>query len=272
MDGGAGRWAEMTLVGFDTETTGLSVTEDRIFEVGMVSFEGGAVVDSYSRLIDPTRPLSQESVAKTGVSDADLHGKPAFQSIAAEVVARLEGRVVVGYNVLGYDLPLLENELKRVGLAMPNCWPVDVLVFARELVKGGRHNLGEMARQFGIAMETAHRATADAEASVKLLLAMGPQLPPELDALVRLQAQWREEQRARRAVWRQRQEGTGQPEQLLRQETAPGASLVDDAGHVVLGPAYLYGREADPLRAFLATYTAQTGRPAAPRTDDLPTA
>lgn len=262
------RWMEVSLVGFDTETTGLSLTDDRIVEVGLVTFERGAEVDRYSQLIDPLRPMSAEAAAKTGVSDADLKGKPAFPSIAADLVARMTDRVIVGYNILGFDLPLLENELRRVGLPMPRCWPVDVLVFARELVKSGRHNLGEMARQYGIVMDTAHRATADAEACVRLLLAMAPDLPPELDDLVRLQGQWREEQRLRRAVWRQRaEEPAAGADSLLRQETAPTASLVDDQGRVVLGPGYVYGRETDPLRAFLLAYSATTARPSSPGTE-----
>ena len=38
----------------------------------------------------------------------------------------------------------------------------------------------------------------------------------------------------------------------------------------MLGPAYLYGREVDPLRAFLSAYTSQTVRTAAPRPDEPP--
>jgi DNA polymerase-3 subunit epsilon len=257
-----GNWAELRLVGIDTETTGLSVTEDRVFEIGLVTFEGGAVVETWNQLLDPLRPLSPESSQKTGVTDADLKGKPAFATIAAEVAARLDGRVVVGYNLLSFDLPLVENELRRVGLALPRCWPVDVLIFARELVKTGRHNLSEMARHFEVAMDTAHRATADADACVRILMAMAPKLPPALDDLLRLQTQWLNEQRARKAVWRQRQDETN-GDALLRQEVAPGAGLVDERGRVSLGPGYLYGRETDPLRAFLSAYcAANAGRPA----------
>lgn len=242
-------WLNMRLVGLDTETTGLLVTEDRIFEIGLVTFQDGQVVERWEQLLDPLKPLSEESVQKTGISDADLKGKPVFATIAAEVAGRLEGRVVVGYNLLSFDLPLLENELARVGLKMPQCWPVDVLIFARELVKTGRHNLGEMARHFDVPMETAHRAIADAEACVRILLAMAQRLPQDLEELVRLQAQWLNEQRARRVMWRQKQSDS-----LLK--SVPGAELVDEQGRVTLGPGYIYGQETDPLRAFLAAYMA----------------
>ena len=266
-------WMDLALVGLDTETTGLSVTEDRVFEISMVSFQGPTITERWEQLLDPLRPMNPEAAAKTGVSDADLKGKPAFASIAAEVEARMTDRVVVGYNLLGFDLPILEAELGRVGLKIPRCWPVDVLIFARELVKSGRHNLGEMARHFNVTMTTAHRASADAEACVQILHAMAPLLPPTLDDLLKLQAQWRDEQRMRKASWRQRpDEQNGGQDPLLRQEIAPGASLVDEQGRVTLGPGYLYGRETDPLRAFLGAFTAQgsVARAAPPRPDETP--
>lgn len=247
-------WKDQPLVGIDTETTGLSPVEDRIFEIGLVTYSGGEKAEEWSRLLNPGRPLSAESVQKTGVRDEDLHGCPPFRDVAGEVLDRIRDRVLVGYNLLSFDLPMLQAELKRLDLEVPRCWLVDVLVFARGLVPQGRHSLGDMVARWGLTMETAHRATADADAVVRLLLAMAPELPPELDSLVELQAQWVEEQRARRATWRQK---PGERAALLQPEVSPSAALTDAAGRVRLGPGYLYGRETDPLRAFLTAFMAR---------------
>lgn len=247
-------WKDMTLVGLDTETTGLSPVEDRIFEVGLVTYQGGEKVEEWSRLLNPGRPLSAESVQKTGVRDEDLAGCPPFRDVVHEVLDRIHGRVLVGYNLLSFDLPMLQAELKRLQLVMPPCSLVDALVFARGLVAQGRHSLQDMVARYGLTMETAHRATADADAVVRLLLAMAPDLPPDLDALMELQAQWVEAQRARRATWRQK---SGEKAALLESEAAPSASLMDASGRVRLGPGYLYGRETDPIRAFLTLFMAR---------------
>lgn len=262
------RWMDMPLVGVDTETTGLSVTEDRIFEIAVVTFEGDAVTDPFCEMMDPTRALSDVSCEKTGVSDSDLRGKPTFAHFAPDVLKRIEGRVVVGYNLLGYDLPLLQNELKRVGLALPPCHVVDVLIFARALVPGGRARLEDAVRHFGVPMETAHRASADAEATVRLLRAMAPQLPAELDDLLRLQAQWQAEQRAKRAMWRGKAPDDGGREIVLGGAAEVASALRDEAGRPSLGPSYLYGKETDPLRAFLKLwFDTVAGAPSAPRGD-----
>jgi len=249
-------WIDRPLIGIDTETTGLSVTEDRVFEVALVTFSGGAIVDSFCELIDPQQALNDIVVSKTGVRTQELQGRPTFAQYAQDLVARMTDQVLVGYNLLDFDLPILQAELARVGLKLPRCWPIDGLVLARGLVQGGRHTLSDMAVKYGVEMETAHRATADAEATVKVLLAMAPGLPADLDELVKLQAHWRDEQRARRAMWRNRgdePQGAG----LLGAEVAATARLVDDQGRVVLGPGYLYGRERDPLRAFISAYCNQ---------------
>jgi hypothetical protein len=101
-------------------------------------------------------------------------------------------------------------------------------------------------------MDTAHRATADAEATVRLLRTMGKDLPQELDDLLRLQTQWQAEQRARRAMWRSKPDESSR--EVLRGDMAPAAGLVDEKGRPSLGPSYLYGKEIDPLRAYLQSW------------------
>jgi DNA polymerase III epsilon subunit family exonuclease len=244
-------WREAILVGMDTETTGLDVKNDRVFEIGIVTFENGAVTESWGELMDPTVELEDKIVETTGVCTADVEGKPLFGEIAPQIAARMNGRVVVGYNILGFDMPILTSEFERLKLPMPDCQVVDALVFARHFVKAGRHRLGDMARKYGVEMDTAHRATADAEATVKLLLAMADELPSDLDSLLRLQAQLEAAQRAKRAIWRKK----GGSEGLI--ESGPDAALVQE-DTVSLGPAYLYGDEMDPLKAYIEQYADLT--------------
>lgn len=245
------KWKDQDLVGLDTETTGLSPVEDRIFEIGLVTYSRGVKVEEWSTLLNPGRPLSPDSVQKTGIRDEDLRDRPSFGDVVAEVLDRIRDRILVGYNLLSFDMPMMQAELGRLGLPMPRCSPVDVLVFARGLVKQGRHSLGDMMARYGLTMETAHRATADADAVVRLLLAIAPELPPDLEGLLELQSQWAEEYRTRRATWRQR---PGERAVLLQPEVSPASALRAADGRVRLGPGYLYGRETDPLKAFLSMF------------------
>lgn len=246
------RWRDAVLVGLDTETTGLDVKNDRVFEVGIVTFENGQRIESWGELIDPTVELDEKVVETTGVSTAEVVGKPVFGEIVEGIESRIRGRVVVGYNILGFDMPILGSEFEKLSRPIPECQVVDVLVFARQLVKAGRHRLGDMASKFGVEMDTAHRATADADATVRLLLAMADDLPEDIESLLRLQTQWDAQQRARRrAMWRKGDTGG-----LIEGGGAP-AALQEDS--LALGPGYLYGDELDPLKAFVEQFADMTG-------------
>jgi DNA polymerase-3 subunit epsilon len=247
MDRKMGDWTKMRLIGLDTETTGLSLQEDRIFEIALVTFENGELVDKWEVMMNPQKVLSEQSVEKTGVTDEELKDKMVFSCYADEIARRIEGQILVGYNILAFDLPLLRAEMQRVGLALPECKVLDAFVFASELFKDGRHSLLHMLERLGITTERAHRACADAEASVRVMLAMAKHLPEDLDELLRLQTQWMEKQvLEKKAQWKRKDKASSvsMPYDLLR----------DEKGDKSLGPAYLYQSDLDPLRFFLRSY------------------
>lgn len=98
----------------DVETTGFVKATDRVYEVGIVTFDGaGTVVDRFETLVRPDGPLSERLAGP--LADA-----PSFAEVAGEVVARLQAGVVVGHGA-AFDLSMLDRELARVdaGLGLP---------------------------------------------------------------------------------------------------------------------------------------------------------
>lgn len=233
------KWTDLPLAVIDVETTGLEPGEDRIIEIGIVHFEDGEVVEVYGELVDPEQELPEDVTDITGITEADLEGKPTFDEIADEVEDRLSGSGIVAYN-LDFDRGFVEAELERAGFAWPDDSPTfDPLVFAREFFKDlPRKNLGTIADKLDIPLEEAHRATHDAEVAGHVLYEFADRLPEDLDDLMVLQAQWEQSQAQDRASWRD-------------EEPEPSDSLVDGFGNqsAGLGPAYIYGDEPDPLRA-----------------------
>jgi DNA polymerase-3 subunit epsilon len=233
------KWLDLPLAVIDVETTGLEPEEDRIIEIGIVHFEDREVDEVYGQLVDPEQELPEDVTDITGITEADLEGKPTFDEIADEVEDRLTGAGIVAYN-LDFDRGFVEAELERSGCQWPDESPTfDPLVFAREFFKDlPRKNLGTIADKLDIPLEEAHRATHDAEVAGHVLYEFADRLPEDLDDLMVLQAQWEQSQAQDRASWRD-------------EEAEPSESLVDGFGNqsAGLGPAYIYGDEPDPLRA-----------------------
>lgn len=230
------KWKDLPLAVIDVETTGLDSENDRVIEVGIIRFEQGEVVESYGQLIDPECEVPEEVVELTGIKPEDLEGKPTFAEVADEIHQRLQGVGIVAYN-LSFDKGFVAAELERCGMAWPDEAPTfDPLIFARQFYKNlRRKNLGTIADKLGIPLEEAHRATHDAEVAGHVLYAFADRLPENLQDLLVLQAQW-ENAQAQEMSWR---------------KNDSGESLADALGEqpIGLGPGYIYGDEADPLRA-----------------------
>lgn len=233
------KWQDLPLSVLDVETTGLDPEDHRVTEVGIIRFEQGEIVEEYGQLINPQRPIPEESTKITGISEEDVEDKPTFDEVADEVHQRLQGVGIVAYN-LSFDRKFLRMELEQAGYQWPEEAPtLDPLIFARQFFKDRRRkDLGTVCDILGIDLEEAHRATNDARVTGRVLYAFAERLPEELDELLMLQAQWQKLQAQQMADWRS-------------SDDTETESLSDAFGNqtVGLGPAYIYGDETDPLRA-----------------------
>lgn len=170
------------LLVFDTETTGTDPASDRIVELGACYFEGRRYAERRRNLVDPGVPIPEEASAIHGITDAHVAGKPRFEELAARFVAHLDGSakggarpMLSGYNARAFDVPLLNAELERAGLhARIDLDEVhDPFIFVRWHLRSLRkRNLSSACAHFGITLDQAHSAAADARATGELLFRM----------------------------------------------------------------------------------------------------
>jgi DNA polymerase-3 subunit epsilon len=167
-------WTDLPIALVDVETTGMDASADRIVEVGVAFARGGAIVDRRNWLVNPGRPIPKEASDVHKITDDAVKDAPRFEAIAAEVAAALAGCIPAAYNA-AFDRAFVSSELARAGLSLRRDveW-LDPLVWARELQQGEKSRaLGEVAARLGITLENAHRASDDAEAALRVLLALG---------------------------------------------------------------------------------------------------
>lgn len=157
------------VLALDLETTGISTNNDRIVQIALIgSSENGSEI-SYENLVNPRRSIPIQASNVHGIYDNDVRGLSDFSTFADEIYEQVEGAVIIGHNVRQFDLPLLNNEFRRLGKLPPNPKVVlDTLEVVRRVKLPRPHNLGALCRKHGISLENAHTAAADAAASLLL--------------------------------------------------------------------------------------------------------
>jgi DNA polymerase-3 subunit epsilon len=187
----------LDLVAIDTETTGRDPEVDRIVEIACVRWRGDGVVERKSWLVNPGRPIPQESSDVHGITDDAVKDALPFTAIAADVLQAIDGAIPVAYNA-EYDRKVLVAELARGGLLPQEPPPalrrnvewIDPLIWARELQKTEKsRTLVEVAERLGVALDQAHRAADDAIATLEVLGAFrrDPRVPRTYGAFVQEQ-------------------------------------------------------------------------------------
>ena len=103
------------LVFFDLETTGLNVIRDRIVQIAMVKQrKDGKPDETFSTLVNPGIPISEEAMAVHGITPKDLANKPTFAQLAQKIWDFIGDADLAGYNSNRFDVPMLMEEFARV--------------------------------------------------------------------------------------------------------------------------------------------------------------
>lgn len=157
------------LVVFDTETTGTNPRTDRIIEIACVKIHPDGRREEWVRRVNPRQPIPPASTAIHGIGDGDVRDAPTFRDVAPELARFLEGCDLAGFNITGFDLPVLRAEFLRAGVPFPvadrRLVDAQRIFFARE----PRH-LSAAARFYrGLEHGGAHSALADAVMTLEVI-------------------------------------------------------------------------------------------------------
>ncbi len=161
---------EVTFVVLDLETTGLDPAADRITEVGAVKVRGGEVLGELRTFVHPGRPIPPAITAVTGITDAMVAAAPRLGEVLDHVLAFLGSNVLVAHNA-AFDLSFLRAAAAAQHRAPPDPEVVDTARLSRRLLTDEvrDHRLGTLARHLHARTAPAHRALADARATVDVL-------------------------------------------------------------------------------------------------------
>ena len=166
---------EGEVVVIDTETTGLSHTEDEVVEIAGIRLRGNTIADRFHRFVRPSRSVGNSQNVH-GWSDAYLaqHGEePAV--VYRDFAEFIGGCPVAGHNV-GFDVRMLEAGAPRAGVDLKLKIAFDTLISSRRLLSTHSHRLDQLAQTLGLASRPSHQAMDDVEATIELARALAPRI------------------------------------------------------------------------------------------------
>jgi DNA polymerase-3 subunit epsilon len=100
----------------DLETTGISLSTDRIVEIAIIKLLADGSRQVKRKLINPQMPIPKASTDIHGISNEMVKDAPTFKQVANEVKMYLEGCDLGGYNSNRFDIPMLMEEFLRAGM------------------------------------------------------------------------------------------------------------------------------------------------------------
>ena len=165
---------------FDIETTGLSVRNCAITEIGAVKIRQGEVLERFNTFVDPEREIPEEIVKLTGITDEMVRGAPKvadalkafFAFIGNDAVE--EGKpypLLIAHNA-NFDIGFIRYYAEQSGLTFENPY-LDTVALSKYINPDlNSHKLDVVAEYYQLGGFNHHRACDDAEMLARIYFRM----------------------------------------------------------------------------------------------------
>lgn len=168
---------DLTLVVFDSETTGLDPLRDEVVQLGAVRIVNGKIVagEVFDELVNPRRPIPAHSTKVHRITNEMVTDAPPFNDVCKRFHRFVGDAVVVAHNA-PFDMAFLHRQSGVSGVQFDN--PILDTVHLSAVVFGGsaEHTLDALCDRLGVDIpeDQRHTALGDAIATAKALVAMLP--------------------------------------------------------------------------------------------------
>lgn len=158
----------MRFVALDVETANPDMSS--ICQIGIVHFEDGKIIDSWSTLVDPKDYFDGMNVSIHGIDEDDVKGAPDYQEASAELHRRIGGQTCAIHTA--FDRSAIHRASAKYQLSPPQCYWLNTASVARRAwpeVASKGYGLSALSIKFGIEF-THHNAVEDARAAGLILI------------------------------------------------------------------------------------------------------
>lgn len=185
-------WHRGPLAAFDIETTGTDPERDRIVTAAVSLVGAGLPSVHHAWLVDPGIEIPPGASAVHGITTQQAQaegcdGREAVQEITSILAGQLRrGAPVIAFNAR-FDLTILDREARRHGLTPlvdriggeERMLIVDPFVLDKHVdrFRRGRRTLEAVCAHYGVRLDQAHAANADALAAARVAYRIASMVP-----------------------------------------------------------------------------------------------
>lgn len=159
------------IIFFDLETTGINLMSDRIVEISLIKVMPNGEEIEKTRRINPGMHIPEEASKVHGIYDEDVASCPSFKQVAKDLANIFTGCDIAGFNSNRFDVPMLDQELRRAGIkfdfSKARFIDVQTIFHKRE----PRNLIAAYKFYCGKDLTDAHSANADTRATYEVLMA-----------------------------------------------------------------------------------------------------
>ncbi len=163
---------------FDIETTGLSVANCGITEIGAVRIRGGEVLDRFNTFVNPEMPIPEKITELTGITNEMVADAPKIDEAVPAFLEFAGDRLLIAHNA-NFDTSFIRAAAEKLKIPFKNPY-LDTVALSRfanpELKK---HKLDILADYYGLGDFNHHRACDDAEMLAMIYFKMSEKLMNE---------------------------------------------------------------------------------------------
>ena len=157
----------VNFVAFDTETTGLSLTENEVIEIAAIRFEFFQPTEVFTTLLCPKKPIPPEATRIHHITNEMVMNAPKFYEIIPSLDEFLGKSPLVAHNASFDVMHLYASGLDSIAKKAV----YDTCDISRKLNKQlVNHKLATSCAHYGIYFDGAHRSAADTLACGELFV------------------------------------------------------------------------------------------------------
>ncbi len=154
---------ELPIVLIDTETTGMSSTQNSVIEIGAIRIENGEVVKTMNQLVQPRVGAIPRIITEiTGITNADVADAPLFEDVSDDLLSMFEGDARFVAHNASFDYSFLNHAYALQDTLFEPEQFCTVKLSRALYGKERRHSLQTIIEHHNIEVHDRHRAYEDA--------------------------------------------------------------------------------------------------------------